>query len=159
MSDLDHRYYTQHLRATLDSVDDSGPQQLLRLKGIEDGHTIDEVVRNQHFGLSSVPPQGAEGLIKTIGGRIDRTQAIGMEHPDHRPTGYNPGDTVLYDGNGNIASIVKANTRIAHSADIQVVVGGMLVRVRPGRVDLGAMDAPFQVVTTGGNSSKVYSVV
>lgn len=149
---------SQLLRASLTQVDDSGPQQMLALTGLA-GQTIGQAVRSQHFGLSSVPPAGAEALILALGGGFDRAHALGVEHPQKRPTGTPAGGTVLYDAYGDAVSIVQANLRIVHAADIQLVVGSTLVRVRPGRIDLGSLNAPFQVVTTGGPSSVVWAVV
>lgn len=38
-------------------------------------------------------------------------------------------------------------------------ISGMKVVVKPGRIDLGEEDAPFQVETTGGPSTKVWAIV
>lgn len=143
--------------ATLGDLDDSGVQQLASATGFL-GHVIGQAVRRQGFGLSSVPPAGAEGLFLASGGRSDRGHLLGLEHPDHKPLGTQLGGTVLYDAYGTAVSLVQKNLRMVHASDIQVTVGGMLVRVRKDRVDIGAMEAPNAVVTTAGPSTKVFSV-
>ena len=142
---------------TLDTLDDSGVQQLASGTGFA-SHPIGQAVRRQGFGLSSVPPAGAEGLFLASGGRSDRGHILGLEHPAYKPLGTPGGGTVLYDANGSAVSLVKPNLRVLHASDIQVTVGGMLVRVRPGRIDLGALQAPNAVMTTAGASTKVFSV-
>jgi phage gp45-like len=111
---------SQFLRVTLGSVDDSGQQQKLQLVGL-DGQNIGDSVRAQHFGLSSVPPAGSEGLALALGGGMDRVHVLGMEHPQKRPTNQPGGSTVLYDAAGNAVSIVGGNLRIVHSAKVSIV--------------------------------------
>ncbi len=111
---------TQLLRALLQSVDDSGPQQLMKLTGLV-GQTIGEAVRSQLFGLSTVPPKDAEALMLAIGGGADRFHALGVEHPKYRPTNQPDGSTVLYDAYGDMVSIVQKEMRIVHAKSITVV--------------------------------------
>ena len=143
--------------ATLGDLDDSGVQQLASATGFL-GHIIGQAVRRQGFGLSSVPPAGAEFLFLASGGRSDRGHLLGGEHPDYRIANTPLGGTVLYNHTGDVVSVVQKNIRIVHASDVQMVVQGMLVRVRKDRVDIGAMEAPNAVVTTAGPSTKVFSV-
>jgi phage gp45-like len=108
---------SQLLRAILQTVDDSGPQQLMKLTGLT-GQIIGEAVRSQHFGLSSVPPAGAEALMLALGGGHDRMHALGVEHPQKRPTNTPAGGTVLYDAYGDVCSIVQTSTRLVHSTKL-----------------------------------------
>jgi phage gp45-like len=153
----DARLSPQGLRITVADVDDAGPQQFVHATGLM-GQDIGRMVRVQHFGLSSVPPAGSEGHGLALGGGADRLFALGLEHPGLRPQNTPPGGTVLYDAFGDAISLVRPNLRIVHSADIQIVVGSTVVRVRPGRIDLGAMQAPNQVETTAGPSAIVWAV-
>ena len=66
-------------RAAIAAANDAGDQQLVRLTGFA-GETLQNVVRVQPFGLSSVPPAGGEGLILCLGGRSDRAMFVGGEH-------------------------------------------------------------------------------
>jgi phage gp45-like len=92
--------YSQILRVLADTVDDSGPQQLLQVKGLT-GQVIGEAVRSQPFGFASVPPSGGEGLMLALGGGHDRGHVIGLEHPAKRPTAAPAGSATLYDSAGN----------------------------------------------------------
>ncbi len=142
---------------TLGALDDSGPQQLVSGTGFL-GQAIGQAVRRQGFGLSTVPPAGAEGLFLLSGGRSDRGHMLGLEHPTFKPLGTPGGGTVLYDANGSAVSLVQPNLRVVHASDVQVYVQGTLVRVRKGRVDIGAMQAPNAVMTTAGPSTVLFSV-
>lgn len=109
----------QLLRATLVSTDDSGVQQLNALTGLA-SHPIGEAVRSQHFGLSSNPPAGSEGLLLALGGGFDRGHILGLEHPQHRPTNTPIGGTVLYDAGGNAVSLIMNKIRIVSPAAIEI---------------------------------------
>jgi phage baseplate assembly protein V len=144
----------QLLRAILATVDDSGSQQLMKLTGLA-GQTIGEAVRSQPFGLTSVPPAGAEALILAIGGGMDRAHALGVEHPQHRPTGNPAGSTVLYDANGNAVSLVQSNIRIVSPGTVTITAPTIVLN---GSVTLGGpagsgVAAAMQgTVDTGGNA-------
>ncbi|WP_243368859.1 phage baseplate assembly protein V [Microvirga solisilvae] len=122
--EMDAAIRTMIRRATLVSTDDGGSQQKMKLKGLS-GEEMEDVVRIQHFGESSVPLPGSEAIMLSLGGRTDRAVVIGFEHKDHRPTGYAPGDKVIYDGHGNIISLVQAQMRIVHASRIEMKVGGV----------------------------------
>ena len=118
-----NHHRSQLLRALLTTVDDSGPQQFVAVTGLT-GQTIGQAVRSQHFGLTSVPPAGAEGLMLALGGGHDRHHALGLEHPKYRPINTPSGGTVLYDAYGDAVSIVQANLKIVHGSQIVLQVGG-----------------------------------
>lgn len=145
-------------RVILTDVNDQGAQQYASLSGVY-GEQMAEVTRLQHFGFNAVPPKGSEGLLLALGGRSDKAFVLGLEHPQYRPKAKNPGESYVYDAYGNIISVVQQNIRIVHSADVQIVVGSMVVRVRSNRIDLGALNAPNEVMTTAGASSKVFAVI
>jgi phage gp45-like len=145
---------SQLLRAILVSVDDSGPQQLMQLTGL-DGQTIGEAVRSQPFGLSSVPLIGAEALMLALGGGHDRMHALGVEHPQHRPTGTPPGGMVIYDAYGDAVSVVQANLRVVHSAKITLqapeieLIGNVTLG---GAVGSGVPASKQGTIDTGNNA-------
>lgn len=113
---------SQLLRALLTSVDDSGPQQLMVLTGLY-GQTIGQAVRSQHFGLTSVPPANAEALMLALGGGFDRAHALGVEHPQYRPTNLPSGASRLYDMDGNYVDLRNGVMTISHAKQILLQVG------------------------------------
>lgn len=145
-------------RAKLLELDDAGTQQLLKLSGMK-GERLEAVPRIQHFGLSSNPPAGAEGIVAALGGRSDRAVLLGLEHPEKRPKAREAGSTVLYDAAGNVVSIVASELALQHGQKIRLRVGTMVVAISSSRIDLGADPAPYAVSTVGGPSSKVFAVI
>jgi phage baseplate assembly protein V len=119
-----HGGQTMIRRVRLKELTDSGTLQTMRLSGLK-GEELDQVPRIQPFGLSTNPPVGSEGLLLALGGRSDRGVVLGVESPDHRPTGREPGSTILYDANGNVVSIVQAELRVRHATQIVLQVGGV----------------------------------
>ena len=111
-----------HTRAIVKQVDDSGPQQLVEMTGLT-GQTFGETVRSQHFGLTSNPPPGSEGVGLHLGGGADRVHALGMEHPQYRPKNLPVGATRLYDKAGNYVDIRDGVLTAVHAKQITAKVG------------------------------------
>lgn len=118
----------QLLRALLQEVDDSGAQQLVKVSGLA-GQVIGEAVRSQHYGFSSNPPAGAEGLMTLIGGGMDRAHALGLEHPKYRPTNLPSGGAILYDNAGNSVKIIGDEILVEHGKKIVLQVGGVSLTI------------------------------
>jgi phage gp45-like len=130
-------------RATVQKVDDSGSQQILKkMTGLK-SEVFEDVYRPQPHGLSSHPPSGSEGHYLALGGRSDRLQAIGFEHKDKRPRNLPEGGTVLYDADGNICRIVKDDLQITHSQKIVIKVGSSTVTIEPSKI---TYDSPKHIL-------------
>ena len=130
VSDLDDAVRTMIRRARLTAdADDAEFQQRTDLAGLS-GDQPGRVHRFQQPGISHVPVKGAEGFLLSLGGRSDRAVFFGGETEGKRPTGYAPGDTVLYDNHGNVCSLVKAKMRIVHSDLTEIAVGSALIRLK-----------------------------
>lgn len=137
-------------RVILTSTNDTGAQQYSALQGVY-GENPGEVTRLQHFGFNSVPPAGSEGLLLALGGRSDKAYALGLEHPQYRPANNNPGETYVYDANGNIVSLVKSNIRVVSAGTITLTAPTIVL---DGNVHLGGSGgvpaAMKGTVDTGG---------
>lgn len=142
-------------RATVEEVDDSGSQQLVRMRGLK-GETFSKVYRAQPHGFSSVPPKDSEALLLALGGRSDRVIMIGAEHRSHRPKDLPAGAGALYGVNGELISLIGGVVRIV-GATLMVEADTKIVLKAP-RVDLGE-EGGEKVVTEAGPSSKVYAKV
>ena len=86
-------------RAELVDVDDSGEHQLATALGYE-AERFTKIHRVQPFGMTSVPPKGAHGLVGLVNGRLDQAVLLGIEHQDYRPRSLPVGATKLYDKDG-----------------------------------------------------------
>ena len=156
------------IRVRLKSIDDSGQQQLVAVEGIY-GQNIGEAVRLQNFGASSVPPEGAEGLALVSGGRYDRLQILGLEHPDHKPKKLPGGAKAIYDASGNIIKLIGSDgvvfdftghgwTAKCKGGTITSDGDDFYIDVKTSKLYLGGKkgDTFYPVVLTSGPSSKVF---
>lgn len=143
--------HSQLLRVALTSVDDTGPQQLVKLTGLA-GQVIGEAVRSQHFGLSANPPAGAEGLMLAMGGGHDRAHVLGLEHPEHRPTGLGSGATTVYDVNGNRTDY--SATGIKHTDK-----NGNVIETKGDRVYVKPASSSVNVYVGGDGVTGTYAVM
>ncbi|VTZ27570.1 conserved hypothetical protein [Methylocella tundrae] len=132
-------------RVSVVSIDDAGTQQRATLNGLS-GEQFKNVVRSQHFGLSTVPPAGGEGVILMQGGRSDRAHVLGLEHPQYRPKNTEQGGTVLYDANGQAISLIKKNLRIVGTDTITLTAPKIVL---DGMVYLGGADASLPASMKG----------
>ena len=98
-------------RVEVVEVDDTGPQQLVIVKGLA-GEIMRLPYRAQYFGASGNPPPGSDGLALLIGGRPDQAVLIGIEHQDHRPRNIGVGEKVLYNAHGDIIKIFKEQIEV-----------------------------------------------
>lgn len=111
------------MRASVVSVDDTGPQQLHKLNGIK-GQVIGEAVRVQHFGMTSNPPANSEGVVLSMGGGHDRAMVVGIEDPKSRPTGLKTGETTVYDANKNHINLKSDRIAVDPSSSSRIVYLG-----------------------------------
>lgn len=95
MRSLKQRVDTMITRAVIDLVNDRLKTQRLQLELLE-GETVDDVEHMQPYGLSFVPPDGAEALALAVGGMRQHTVAICAQHPDERPKNGKPRTGGLY---------------------------------------------------------------
>jgi phage gp45-like len=130
----DSRVAPQLLRVTVADIDDSGPQQFVHATGLA-GQDIGRMVRSHPFGLSTVPPAGAEGHALVVGGGADRMFALGLEHPQYRPVNTPVGGTVLYGANGEIVSLIQQNIRIVCPGTITIQAANIKIN---GNVDVNS---------------------
>lgn len=160
-------------RFDLIETSDDGDQQLLKGRGLP-GEELVKVGRVMPHGLASHAPAGAHGLGVAVNGRRDEVAVLGLEAADKRVRNLPAGGTALYDSSGNVISLIGASASIdtasrpftiktglftIEASEIVMKAGAMVVRVRSGRIDLGAMDAPNRVMTDAGPSSKVWAIV
>jgi phage gp45-like len=90
------------IRAELQETKDEGKAQMVTGLG-RDSESVGGktgVLRIQMFGHTSNVPKGAHGIMLVLNGNMDQAVMLGLEHPDHRPTGLESGDDKSYDSRG-----------------------------------------------------------
>lgn len=80
------------------SVDDSGPIQKVTGRG-EGGERLENLMRPQPDGLTTVPEVGSLGWAQFAGSR-ERGIVAGLENPDKRPNGQAGGTKIVYGPQG-----------------------------------------------------------
>lgn len=71
------------------------------------GQTPDDVEHFQHYGLTSVPHKGAEGIGLGIGGSTGHTVVICVDDRRYRLTGLEAGEVALYDDLGHKVHLTR----------------------------------------------------
>lgn len=114
-------------RAVIERVNDTLKTQRLQLTIIKD-EVEDDVEHFQPYGLSFVPPEGAEALALAVGGARSHTIAICAQHPDKRPKNGAAGTGGLYtDGSWRVFIDASGNVLIgSDSADEPIPLGNAL---------------------------------
>jgi phage baseplate assembly protein V len=143
--------HSQGLRVALQTVDDTGPQQLIKVTGLA-GQVIGEAVRSQHFGSSSNPPLDAEGLLIGLGGGHDRAHVLSLESPSKRPTGLATGAHTVYDANGNKTEY--SATGIKHTDKT-----GNVVEMKANAITVKPASASVTLYVGGDGATGSYAVL
>ncbi|MCK3654918.1 baseplate assembly protein [Pasteurellaceae bacterium Macca] len=102
-------------RGTLNLVKSQGEIQQVQLSALAD-ETLQDVELMQHFGLTSVPPEGTEAVIIPIGGRTTHSVVIATENGAFRVKGLKNGEVAVYDQSGSTI-ILKAGRVIEVDCD------------------------------------------
>lgn len=129
-------------RVMLQDFDMSGGQHLATLSGVA-GEVLADVPRIKEFGFTSSPaPGAAHGVALSLGGRSSRAMVFGLDNPAVNPQ-LGAGQTAIYDGAGNVISLVSAKIRIVSVGTIELVSAGALTH---NGVNIGATHVHSGVV-------------
>lgn len=118
----------QLFRVEVEQTRDDGKAQTANLLG-RDGEKLggqQGVMRIQAHGLSGHAPKGSHGLVLVIGGNSDQALLMGLEHPDHRPTGLGEGDTKIYDAHGQSFHF-KNGEAVLHVTKLTIIADTVVV--------------------------------
>lgn len=121
------------VRFTLDGSDDTGKIQNIWGRGRDResyGTDRNPIMRHQPAGLSARPTKGV-GVIINLLGNNDQSIALALENQDARPTGLEPGETVLYNEFGITLKLDKDGLATLTASKIKLVATGDVV-VKPG---------------------------
>lgn len=94
-------------RAVLSLVNDS-----LKLQGVQITLLADQVADDaehfQHYGFTSSPFPGAEGIALAVGGNTGHTVVINIDDRRYRLKTLAPGEVALYDDLGHVVRLTRA---------------------------------------------------
>lgn len=111
-------------RAVVKLVDDSTEVQLVQVDALAD-ETLDECERFQDYGVTSVPPAGAEAVLVFPDGDRAHALVVAVGDREYRLTGLESGEVALYNDQG-------AYVKLATNGDVVCVPGGS------GKIKLGS---------------------
>lgn len=113
-------------RCIIMAVDDSRKIQSVQVEVLAD-ELHDEAERFQHYGFSTHPIPGAEGIIVRIGGTASHGVIIVVDDRRYRLTDLAQGEVALYDDLGQVIHLKR---------DGILIKSEMKVRVEAERVDV-----------------------
>lgn len=113
-------------RCIIMAVDDSRKIQSVQVEVLAD-ELHDEAERFQHYGFSTHPIPGAEGIIVRIGGTASHGVIIVVDDRRYRLTDLAQGEVALYDDLGQVVHLKR---------DGILIKSEMKVRVEAERVDV-----------------------
>jgi phage baseplate assembly protein V len=138
------------VRGLVHRVDDGSAAQRL------DVETHEGVVRSavevlQPYGLASAPAAGGLTVVIALGGDQGDLVALPMAQPAARMGGLGPGQVALYDDTGSRV-LLSADGKLAvtAAAEVTVTVGGTVLKVSPGGVEItGNLAVTGNITATG----------
>ncbi len=134
-------------RGRVKFVDDSGPVQEMQvlMNGIE---TPDNRMRVPEFGFTSNPPEDSDVIAVHIAGDRSAGAVLGTNHQPSRPTGLQPGETMLYSEDGKYVYLTAAGgivveakgqpVTVNNASNVTVNCSGIFKIVAPGGVQIVA---------------------
>ena len=137
-------------RAVVSLVNDAYKMQALQVT-LQADQTPDDAEHFQHYGLTSVPFAGAEGIALAVGGSTGHTVVINVDDRRYRVKALATGEVCLYDDLGHKVYLTRAG----------IVVDGGGQTIRLTNAPLVKVETNLQVtgsITAGGNVSVTGSV-
>jgi phage baseplate assembly protein V len=135
-------------RGVLLESDDAGGAQRQRVYGLY-GEELTEVQLWQPFGLSANCPPGGDVMMLCLGGNRDGAQILAASHPDHRPTGQNPGETTIYDAGGQTVKLSQDGIAITDQ------FGSSITMSSGGKITIKATDVEITSDTLTNNGKDI----
>lgn len=96
-------------RAKLTRISTEGGVQTTQLEGLAP-ETLQDVELFQHYGITTVPPEGAMAIVLPLGGQTSHGIVIATEHSQYRIQSLKPGEVALYTDEG--ASVILKKGKI-----------------------------------------------
>ena len=106
-------------RGRLTRISTRGGVMTAQLQGLEP-ETLQEVEVFQHYGLTTVPPEGAGAVIIPLGGKTSHGVVIATEHGQYRVRELQGGEVALYTDEGVSITLHKGKKVAIHCDDYEL---------------------------------------
>lgn len=132
-------------RAVLGLVNDATRLQAVQVQ-VRADEVRDAAEHFQHYGFTSVPLPGAEGVALAVGGSTDHIVVLNIDDRRYRQRGLAAGEVCLYTRWGDRIILRESGIEIVHAS--QVTITAPLVQIN------GDLQVTGQVVATGDVSGE-----
>jgi phage baseplate assembly protein V len=110
-------------RGRITAVNDAGGIQIVQVT-FGSNEVIDNMMRTQEYGFTSVPNTGCHAVAVFIGGDRSNGAVIATNDLTARLKGLQPGDVAIYDARGQKVYLAAAGIRLYSPISYQYDVGG-----------------------------------
>lgn len=107
----------QVARCIINLVDDTQSRQVMQASLLS-GETASNLERFQHYGFTSVPFPGAEGIAVFVGANRAHGIVINAEDRRYRLLGMQNGEVALYDDRGAVVHLTRTGIVVSDPAEI-----------------------------------------
>lgn len=115
-------------RAVVSLVNDALKMQALQVTMMA-GQTPDDAEHFQHYGFTSVPLPGAEGIALAVGGSTGHTVVINVDDRRYRLRGLPGGEVALYDDMGHKVHLTRNGIVIDGAGQLVTITNTPKLRV------------------------------
>jgi phage baseplate assembly protein V len=129
-------------RGRVTTANDGGTVQFVQVQ-VNSLETIDNVPRLAEFGLTSVPPDGADIVMVNLGGGRNNAVVIATGDQKSRPTALKVGETMIYSQDGK-------SVYLTASGGIVIEAKGQPVTINDASDVTCNCSGKFKVVAPGG---------
>jgi phage gp45-like len=106
-------------RAVLGLVNDAAKMQAVQVH-LRADEVRDQAEHFQHYGFTSVPVPGAEGIGLAVGGSTDHMVVINIDDRRYRKKGLQEGETCIYTKWGDFILIKEGEITIKHATKVTI---------------------------------------
>lgn len=144
-------------RAVVSLVNDALKMQGLQVTLMAD-QTADDAEHFQHYGFTSVPLAGSEGIALAVGGSTDHTVIINVDDRRYRLKGLPGGEVALYDDQGQKVHLTRSGI-IINGAGLPInITNTPSVTVdSPSTTFTGSIDVLGDMTNRGVNVSSTHT--
>ena len=127
-------------RAVVGLVNDVLKMQGVQITLLAD-QVADDVEHFQHYGFTSVPLPGAEGIALAVGGNTGHTVLINVDDRRYRLTGLAGGEVALYDDLGHQVRLTRTGIVVDGGGDVVLITNTPKLRVE-GAIEATGLITP-----------------
>lgn len=136
-------------RAIINLVNDASKMQSVQATIFAE-QTPDDLEHFQHYGLTSVPLPGAEGLALALGGSTGNTVVINVDDRRYRLKGLLGGEVALYDDLGHCVHLTRNGIVIKGAGQQVLITDTPMVRMESNLHVTGNITGDGTLDITGG---------